>query len=722
MATPMRLCVFCRRIEPISVPCNAKESSSLPKVVSPLYPHEEAMLLSLQQQPSALCQRCSDYDIVRVFRDAEAMDGRALPDPERHSREDNLRYHEMMGEYYELADKYKMDLGQMSSLVLAPSCPLCRLIFRILPREGISPSTDNLKIAPFRSYLQHTGWEKLVDEYHSKGAIFLGLDHTANLLGYMMGSRMGSDNGIKQSQMAGESICLATSDTFPGRSMGNGQPVTPLIDFSFPKQALENCRKHHGTFCEIQKPPEIKRIRVIDTSHRTVIPYPDNCDYLALSYVWGGVMPADGALESGTLPRTIEDAITVTKNLGYRYLWVDALCIDQTQDPTPQQRAEKDQQLRMMDMIYSSATLTLIALAGTDSNVGLPGVTTRRPAALTETIAALTLLTLPPTLAAEQAASTWSTRAWTLQEELLSRRHLFFTPTHLEFQCSRTRVPESLDAATHPAGGWTSPLPEILDLLVPGAYQPSSTLQESGSGLLLSDVYWLITADYTSRAMTNDGDSLNALLGVLNVWERTLLPPGTCVWGLPLKAHPPCLGWMHPRGVGAKPRRRAAFPSWSWTGWAGEVSIDVGLLPAGDGEEGETGVVGRDMAVEVVGVEGKELVVEGWVVEGGLVVRTEPFSEVVVPGGEGEVMGLVTERNFLHPNTLGTGRYEVLVVERVKTRVREGGPVVEKVFMVVLDGDGVGRPAERRTTITLKTEAGYGFECLGVVKRRVRLV
>lgn len=221
--------------------------------------------------------------------------------------------------------------------------------------------------------------------------------------------------------------------------------------------------------------------------------------------------------------------------------------------------------------------------------------------------------------------------------------------------------------------------------------------------------------------MTNDSDSLNALLGVLNVWERTLLPPGSCVWGLPLKAHPPCLGWMHPRGVGASPRRRPGFPSWSWTGWAGEVSIDVGLLPGEGATTGMGVVVGRDMTVSVVGVEGKVLEVEGWVVEEGLGVRTEPFSEVVVPGGE-EVMGLVTERNFLHPNTLGTGRYEVLVVERVRSRTREDGPVFEKVFMVVLDGDGAGRPAERRTTITLKTEAGYGFECLGVVKRRVRLV
>lgn len=151
-------------------------------------------------------------------------------------------------------------------------------------------------------------------------------------------------------------------------------------------------------------------------------------------------------------------------------------------------------------------------------------------------------------------------------------------------------------------------------MLVPGAYQvcpaptphshrmkltpkPTTLTTPQAESHLLSDVYWLITSDYTSRAMTNESDSLNALLGVLNVWERTLLPPGSCVWGLPLKAHPACLGWMHPRGVGASPRRRPAFPSWSWTGWAGEVSTDVGLLPGEGATTGMGVVVGRDMTV-----------------------------------------------------------------------------------------------------------------------------
>lgn len=36
-------------------------------------------------------------------------------------------------------------------------------------------------------------------------------------------------------------------------------------------------------------------------------------------------MPEEGALDKKTLPQTIEDSITVTKQLGKRYLWVSNL-------------------------------------------------------------------------------------------------------------------------------------------------------------------------------------------------------------------------------------------------------------------------------------------------------------------------------------------------------------------------------------------------------------
>jgi len=132
---------------------------------------------------------------------------------------------------------------------------------------------------------------------------------------------------------------------------------------------------------------------------------------------------------------------------------------------------EKERQLRMMDLIYSSATLTLVAMAGSSSDQGLFGVSPSNPRVppVKETIGGHTFFTVPAVISFERAASTWASRAWTLQEEVLSRRHLFFTSTQLEISCPRLRIPESLDTTT--LEGWGSGLPEILDSLFPSADQ-----------------------------------------------------------------------------------------------------------------------------------------------------------------------------------------------------------------------------------------------------------
>lgn len=73
---------------------------------------------------------------------------------------------------------------------------------------------------------------------------------------------------------------------------------------------------------------------------------------------------------TGNLPRTVEDAITVTKNLDYRYLWVDELCIEQNDS------SHRASQIGKMDRIYKGADLTIVAACGDNKNYGLPGVST----------------------------------------------------------------------------------------------------------------------------------------------------------------------------------------------------------------------------------------------------------------------------------------------------------------------------------------------------------
>jgi len=70
------------------------------------------------------------------------------------------------------------------------------------------------------------------------------------------------------------------------------------------------------------------------------------------------------------IPLTIKDAITVTKALGYRFLWVDKYCIDQDNE------TEKRQQCGHMGDIYAGSQITIFAL-GPDSKYGLPGVSSR---------------------------------------------------------------------------------------------------------------------------------------------------------------------------------------------------------------------------------------------------------------------------------------------------------------------------------------------------------
>ena len=55
------------------------------------------------------------------------------------------------------------------------------------------------------------------------------------------------------------------------------------------------------------------------------------------------------------LPKTIQDAIFVTHELGLRFLWVDTFCIVQDDEE------EKAREISNMDRIFSEAEITIAA-------------------------------------------------------------------------------------------------------------------------------------------------------------------------------------------------------------------------------------------------------------------------------------------------------------------------------------------------------------------------
>lgn len=54
-----------------------------------------------------------------------------------------------------------------------------------------------------------------------------------------------------------------------------------------------------------------------------MIEAPEQCAYVALSYVWGTAQFPGPEKQDGQFPATIEDSIVVSLALGFEYLWVD---------------------------------------------------------------------------------------------------------------------------------------------------------------------------------------------------------------------------------------------------------------------------------------------------------------------------------------------------------------------------------------------------------------
>ena len=109
----------------------------------------------------------------------------------------------------------------------------------------------------------------------------------------------------------------------------------------------------------------------------------------------------------------------------------------------------------MMATIYGCATLTIIAVTGNSANAGLAGVSVPRPTQVKETIDGYSFFTIPQELLVERTTTSWSTRAWTLQEEVLSMRVLQFTKSQVDFSCLMGSVWEGTDPDTGFRGGWT---------------------------------------------------------------------------------------------------------------------------------------------------------------------------------------------------------------------------------------------------------------------------
>jgi hypothetical protein len=271
--------------------------------------------------------------------------------------------------------------------------------------------------------------------------------------------------------------------------------------------------------------------------------------YVTLSYRWG-LTPnfktkrrnlarrVTGFSFTG-LPRTLRDAVTVTRRLGIRYLWIDAVCIIQDS------KTDWEEQSAKMSQIYGDAWLNIAANGSANSNSGFLGKrniqqirSCEHPSLFGSSGPKRAICYHIPEPEKALAGDVVETRGWCLQERLLSKRIIHFGPHEVSWECNEMKAWER----------------------EPGSFRPRSWKDR----YWFSGEYdeWDVMRSYfqESAFLSSQGKSLNPgwiRTPFVNVWDKICgifaaqawIYPGA--YGIPLlfpedthpELHPAFRGW-----------------------------------------------------------------------------------------------------------------------------------------------------------------------------------
>lgn len=347
---------------------------------------------------------------------------------------------------------------------------------------------------------------------------------------------------------------------------------------------IDNCSRNHEKCQRIQALKENTKIiptRLIDVqsndeSTARLINTKElsgdiNPKYLILSYCWGMGNEIAKTTRSNLgqrkhqiliydLPKTIQDAIAVTRAIGVRYIWVDALCI--IQPDNDDFLDDWNTEAAQMGNYYSNALLCISALCASDSLEGF--LRERHPARYPwreeEYIQYgenfLSFQPLEGTIGDEPDLKYMPLmrRAWALQERLLSTQRLHWSGIGLLWECD-----SGLFLENQPFRNLRQQHSETYRRTDHFIREILSLPKEEALGTA-----WLgIVAQYASMKLTKPTDRLAAIHGVA---RRLSLQHNVEYFGGIFKGfYSRALPWEC-MSIGHEEEGliRKDFPSWSW--------------------------------------------------------------------------------------------------------------------------------------------------------------
>lgn len=267
------------------------------------------------------------------------------------------------------------------------------------------------------------------------------------------------------------------------------------------------------------------------------------------------------------LPKTFQDAMIITRCLGFRYIWIDSLCIIQNS------RGDWEQEAGRMCQVFKYSACTIAATRSTNSQGGC--FSKRNPHFVQPFKVCVNHFDGPKVYDCVDETF-WendiqngplNSRAWVLQEMLLSPRILHFGENQIYWQCQELQACEALPTGMPTA---TSMPLGMID------YRGIKKRFNSQLNLCKMGVWNTVVEMYSQRSLTKTEDKLVALSGIASEMQSTL-SDGRYLAGLWQADLPFQLLWHiwdMPPGPAispATPTKGYRAPSWSWASFDGRV-------------------------------------------------------------------------------------------------------------------------------------------------------
>lgn len=366
----------------------------------------------------------------------------------------------------------------------------------------------------------------------------------------------------------------AVVETSPSAVQPLNLPATPHAKTTLEQAGswLRECRQTHQQSCAALRWSSENPTRLIKIVSETALQLCTHFNgaqarYVALTYAWGSSSLTDeeseaiqkgmttcANVESRTasfspsdLPATLRDALTLLRRMGVSYAWIDSVCIIQD--------AENGQDFALeapkMHRYYGNALFTLAVCS--NEKATSPFLVDRLAYSHTLLPCHLRgrwLAPLSSPLSDVLHRSPLAQRAWTLQEEHLSPRILYWTPTRVYWSCAAAQHSETATQAPTVTRDASDTSRGFLKACRQGTLGP------------LHKEWMSLVTSYAQRDMTNISDRFAALSGLASRYQSSLALRDTYLAGLWKSTLAHDLSWQVLNASRLSPLR--PLPSWTW--------------------------------------------------------------------------------------------------------------------------------------------------------------